>query len=270
MGLEPSKNRQTVIGLLLHDVTDSPNQSGFQQPTAVRYKHSIAEFRDYLNVVQESGLTVVTTGSDDSDAAEAVVQFTFDDGGSASMESADLLEEFGWRGIYFVTTDLIGTRGFLTSHQIQSLYDRGHRIGSHSCSHPDIFRQLSSAQMQSEWRESRQVLEDILGAVVDTASVPGGDCSSATIEQSAAAGLTSLYTSEQLTRPWRQAGATCYGRLMMVNTTTRASLRRWLTYPRVGILPERAIRFTKTGVKKLIGPAYGAMMKRRRSLHEPA
>lgn len=271
MSLDSSNVKQTVIGLLLHDVTDSPNLSGFQQPTAARYKHTLDEFRDYLSVVRESGLAVSTIAEPQSSQANGVVvQFTFDDGGLASMESAELLEDAGWRGVYFITTDLIGTRGFLTKSQVKSLHDRGHRIGSHSCSHPDIFRKLTPTQMASEWSDSRRALEDILGDKVDTASVPGGDCSPATIEQSARAGLTDLYTSEQLTRPWMQSGATCFGRLMMVNTTTPESLRRWLSYPRVGVLPERAIRFTKSSVKKMIGPIYGAMMKRRRALHESA
>lgn len=264
----------TTIGLLLHDVTDAPCSSGFKQPTAAKYKHSVKAFREYLNVVQQSGLPVIgsvpDTFSDLSKTPQTIVQFTFDDGGAAALATADLLDEKGWKGLFFITTGLIGTLGFMTSAQVQELDRRGHTIGSHSCTHPDVFRQLDRSDMRYEWRQSREVLEDLLGHSVNVASVPGGDCDNATIEEASAAGLNQLYTSEQVTKPWTYAGVTCYGRLMMLNSTTPECLKRWLTYPRMGILPERALRFTKTSVKKLMGPMYVSLVKRRRRQHGPA
>ena len=266
-----AETNRTVIGLLLHDVTDAPNTSGFQQPTAGKYKHSVDAFCEYLDVVQRSGLPVVgsvrSQGIDTSKTQQPIVQFTFDDGGFAAMATADLLEDRGWKGVFFITTDLIGTSGFLASGQVKELDRRGHVIGSHSCTHPEVFRQLSRSAMRHEWRQSRKVLQDLLGHEINVASVPGGDCDNATIEEASAAGLTQLYTSEQVTRPWVHSGATCYGRLMMLNSTSPRCLQRWLTYPRVGILPERALRFTKTSVKKLMGPMYVSLMQRRRSQH---
>ena len=62
---------------------------------------------------------------------------TVDDGGvSYYTVVADRLERLGWRGHCFVTTDMIGQRGFLTRRQIRELDGRGHIIGSHSASHP--------------------------------------------------------------------------------------------------------------------------------------
>ena len=63
---------------------------------------------------------------------------TFDDGGvSALQTTADLLEKYGWRGVFFVTTDRIGTPTFLNADHVRELHRRGHVIGSHSCSHPE-------------------------------------------------------------------------------------------------------------------------------------
>lgn len=257
-----------ILSLLLHDVTDDPGTSGFMQPTAFRYKHSVSQFLDYLDVVESTGLPITTVV--EPLQAGTSVSFTFDDGGAAAPIAADLLEDRGWRGLFFITTDLIGQRGFMNAAQICDLHRRGHVIGSHSCSHPDIFRSLTRAQMQREWSQSRDELQQLLGADVTAGSVPGGDCCRSAVEEAAAAGLLHLFTSEQLTRPWIQAGTTCYGRLMMVDTTAPETLSRWLRYPTVGILPERIVRFTKTSVKQLMGPMYRRLVQRRRAQHEHA
>ena len=124
-----------LLSLLLHDVTDSPGTSGFMQPTAFRYKHSTSLFNRYLDVVEQSHATVSTLSGADKhkSAGKCTVSFTFDDGGASAPIAADLLESRNWRGLFFVTTNLIGTRGFLTPSQIRDLDARGHVIGSHSC-----------------------------------------------------------------------------------------------------------------------------------------
>lgn len=259
--------QNTLISLLLHDVTDNAAESGFQQPTAQRYKHSTPLFRAYLDAVDASGLPVVSAIEADN-VRQAAVQFTFDDGGSGALTAAEMLEDRGWRGVFFVTTDLIGRPGFLTAAQINDLNHRGHVIGSHSCSHPDVFRDLTVSQMEYEWNHSRRVLQDLLGSDVTAASIPGGDISADAIRQAAAAGYTSVYTSEQTTQPWQQAGVQCFGRMAMVQTTSPQTLSRWLKYPRAGVLPEQLTRLTKTGVKRMIGPAYRNLMQRRRALHD--
>ena len=53
------------------------------------------------------------------------------------MMAADALERRGLSGHFFVTVNYIGTPGFVTKTRCWSnSARRGHRIGSHSCSHP--------------------------------------------------------------------------------------------------------------------------------------
>ncbi len=265
----------TSICLLLHDVSDRPDSSGFTQPTAAKYKHSVRQFADYLDAVSETELPVVPSTQplqqhkrDDRHPVAPTVTFTFDDGGAAAPTAANLLEDRGWRGVFFVTTDLIGTSGFMTERQIIELHQRGHIIGSHSCSHPDVFRSLKRQEMRDEWQRSRDVLQELLNCDVHHASVPGGDCDRATLEEASAAGYRQIFTSEQQTKPWTCGDATCYGRLMMVETTSPETLQRWLFHPTIGILPERFLRFTKSSVKQLMGPMYVRLMHKRRQLHK--
>jgi len=61
------------------------------------------------------------------------VLLTFDDGAlSAYSLVAQELEDFGWRGHFFVTSNWIGRPGFLERQQIREIQQRGHLIGSHS------------------------------------------------------------------------------------------------------------------------------------------
>ena len=73
-------------------------------------------------------------------------------------------------------------------------------IGSHSHTHPDIYRELEWEQMVVEWRRSCEVLSEIVGEPVHSASVPGGYYSRAVAETAAQAGVTDLFNSEPTTR----------------------------------------------------------------------
>lgn len=257
----------SIISLAFHDVTDNAQSSGFRQPVAQKYKHSLAQFEACLDAVQESGLRV-TTSLEDLNSDQPSVIFTFDDGGVCSEIPAAMLEARGWRGVFFVTTDLVGTRGFMSAAQVKDLHRRGHLIGSHSCSHPDVFRSLTRAQMQYEWCNSVDFLSELLGDPCVVASVPGGDMNAMTISEAAAAGLKHVFTSEQRTAPWQQAGVTCYGRMFIMQDTQPHTVARWLRHPNLGILPERTVRMTKTAVKKMMGPVYRHIVASWRSKHE--
>src|SRR6185503_4643500 len=138
---------------------------------------------------------------------------TFDDGGIGAVEhTAGLLEAQGWRGHFFITTDYIGQPGFLGTEHIRALHARGHVIGSHSCSHPARMALCSWEEMLKEWSQSVQVLSDILGAPVRTASVPGGYFSNRVADAAARAGIRALFTSEPTTRVWSRDGCRIFGR----------------------------------------------------------
>lgn len=258
---------RTLVSLAFHDITDEFESSGFRQPIAQKYKAKIDLFRQYLDAVEASDLPVISS-LDDLEGDSPGVVFTFDDGGASSDIPARMLEERGWRGMFFVTTDLVGTRGFLTREEIQSMHQRGHIIGSHSCSHPDVFRSLTQQQMQYEWGNSCDILSEMLGEKCVVASVPGGDMNSGTITEAVAAGVKYVFTSEQVTSSWQQADATCYGRLFLMHDTPPKTLSRWLRHPTVGILPERTVRMTKSVVKTMMGPFYRRLVDSWRAQHD--
>ncbi len=151
--------------------------------------------------------------------------FTFDDGGASAMAAADTLERHGFVGHFFVTTNYIGTRGFLDAPQIRRLHDRGHVIGSHSCSHPLRMGHCAWTQLVDEWTRSCAVLSDLLGSRVDVASVPGGDFAPHVAAAAAHAGIARLFTSEPTTSVRCASGVELIGRFTIQAWTTAATVQ---------------------------------------------
>ncbi len=222
------------IVLLYHDVTPAGQDdlSGFPGPGAARYKLQPDDFRAHLDAIQRIAPTSPAACFVDGQASSQAWMLTFDDGGSSSVQPiADLLEERGWRGWFFITTDRLDTPGFLTRPQLQDLYRRGHVIGSHSCSHPLRLSHCSPEMQLSEWRDSRLELESILGCAITSGSVPGGFFSRGVAQSAAKAGLRLLFTSEPMTSPQRMGDCTIQGRFTVYRGMTPSSAAVLLRSP---------------------------------------
>lgn len=197
-----------------HEVTDDPAAAGFQRPGALPYKHTRDAFtRDLAAIAAGPCLPERVTDTDLSSSGRHVF-LTFDDGGKSAVWIADALAGRGWKGHFFIVTGLIGTRTFLTAQEVRYLRETGHVVGSHSDTHPDIFREQRFDRMVEEWRISRDRLAQLLGAPCATASVPGGDISRQVLESADVAGLSYLFTSEPVLTPVRVGACWVLGRFM--------------------------------------------------------
>lgn len=195
-----------------HEVTDDPATAGFQRPGAMAYKHTTAAFERDLDAIAASGhAPEIITALDLTRPARHVL-LTFDDGGKSAVHIGDTLAARGWRGHFFIATSLIGTRTFMDRSEIEYLRSCGHVIGSHSDTHPDIFRDLTPDRMLQEWRVSCDRLAQLLGEPCPTASLPGGDASTRVFRAAAQAGLHYLFTSEPWITPRRVDGCWILGR----------------------------------------------------------
>jgi peptidoglycan/xylan/chitin deacetylase (PgdA/CDA1 family) len=254
--------------LLFHDVyAVHPRESGFASEAADRYKLSASAFDAQLQGVarvrRDVPVLVTEPGSLNTSGGRSTRHpfvITVDDGGvSYYTIVADRLEALGWRGHCFVSTDAIGSRGFLDAPQIRELDARGHVIGSHTASHPDRFSACSVDRMQQEWVRSRQALEDLLGHEVVVASVPGGYYSSTVARTALGAGLTTLFTSEPITAIRSEQGCRVLGRFTIRRGDSPETARRL-------VLPAPWTRWSawaswnaKGLVKPLLGSAYARM-----------
>jgi hypothetical protein len=176
------------------------------------------------------------------------VFLTFDDGASSAHSCiAPDLERFGWRGHFFVVSDWIGTPAFLTANQIRDLDERGHIIGSHSCSHPERMSKIGRNAMSQEWRDSCAALSDVLGKAVRIASIPNGYYSRAVAETAAEAGIEALFTSEPISRTFSVDGCLILGRYS-IKSNGRLSLSGEIA---AGDAWPRAQQFASFGLMKV-------------------
>jgi peptidoglycan/xylan/chitin deacetylase (PgdA/CDA1 family) len=199
-----------TVALLYHDVVEAnqSSASGFSGADADIYKLETGRFEAHLSAFERVSNHLV---------------ITVDDGGvSAHTHIADRLEMHGRRGFFFIATDWIGRPAFLDRNWIRELRERGHLIGSHSCSHPPRLSHCSWTQICDEWSRSIIILSDILGEPVQAASVPGGFYSRDVARAASLAGIRTLFTSEPTLRVEKVDNCTVIGRFMIQRSTTAA------------------------------------------------
>ena len=236
-----------MVYLMYHDiVTNDDMSSGFQNDSAFQYKVEAKRFEEQVKAL----------------AGNEKVVFTFDDGGESFIElAAPILEKYGKRGMFFVSTKYIGSQGFLSRQQVKELEKRGHIVGSHSHTHPHNMATLSTREIEMEWKESLNVLNVILGHEVHCCSIPNGYGSSAIFRSAGNLGVTEVYTSKPTTRLRKKGGVISFGRYVVNRDTSvedvislaTSTLRQWLIYGRWQVLEM---------VKKMLGNRYDRVKAR--------
>lgn len=248
-----------IVALLYHDVVSGADygSSGFDGPDANIYKLDRTEFQRHLDAVEASAgkSRVITLAARPLEPSPAGVALTFDDGGASAVWIADALEQRGWRGHFFLTTDYIDKPGFVTAAEIRDLDRRGHVIGSHSCSHPARMSHCDDSRLEREWRGSTEQLCDVLGKTCRVASVPGGYYSTRVAMAAAAAGVEVLFNSEPVTHVDHVNGCSVLGRFSIrqgVSAVTAGQIAagRWSPRARQYVLwnSKKALKSTLGGL----------------------
>lgn len=255
----------SAVSLMYHDIlADSgrPDDSGFKGAGPAKYKIGLESFRCHLERIVQSKCRRVTVVSDESLAGADAIFLTFDDGGRGAMQAADVLEQYGFRGHFFLTTDYIGTEGFLTEQDIRQLFNRGHMIGSHSCSHPERMNALTDESIQREWRSSSETLTRLLNSPVCTASVPGGYYSKRVAAAAEQAGFRFLFTSEPVRSVSNQGKCKILGRFAITQSTKSSDVKHLVESAVFPALRQYILWNSKKAVKHL-GGAYYVKLRRK-------
>jgi peptidoglycan/xylan/chitin deacetylase (PgdA/CDA1 family) len=223
-----------IAGLMYHEVTDDPKTSGFQRPGALPYTLTRNAFTTHLNAIAGGALrpelvTHLDLGAN-GNGKQRHLLLTFDDGGASAMYVAEELAKRDWKAHFFIITGRIGERTFLKPADIRELRSAGHIVGTHSHTHPDIFRGLPRELMTTEWRVSRAILEALLGEPCVAASVPGGDISRIVLESAGDAGIRYLFTSEPLLTPERIGDTWILGRVILKAGVSAATIRQLVAF----------------------------------------
>lgn len=247
--------RAVVLGY--HDIDDGSGAGGFGGPWARRYTTDVAAFREHLGHVAAAGLApTIIRDVPDLRTGGTVSALTFDDGGSSAMLAADVLEEHGWRGHFFVVTSLLGSPGFLDPGQVAELAARGHVVGTHSHTHPGLLASLGTARIVEEWSTSVRILSDLLGAAVTTGSLPGGSISPTVLRHAAAAGVRVLFSSVPTSQVSFRDGFALAGRYQLYGTDTARTVGALAFADPMSRMRRRAAWVTRRATQRLLGAQY--------------
>lgn len=149
---------------------------------------SVDGFRRHLEVMREHGYRVVSM----ADALKLVanraagqgqyVCLTFDDGRYDNFVNAwPVLRDAGCSAHFFVSSALVGQTvhdradrepdRYMDAEMLRAIVREGGSIGSHAHRHVNL-TMLTRSTIRSELRESRRLLQDLVGRPVDTHAYP--------------------------------------------------------------------------------------------------
>ena len=135
---------------------------------------SVDGFKSHIELVEESGYVVRTLSELVSNGfPESSVVFTFDDGDETQVENAArILDSKGLSGVFFLTTQWLGTSDYMSWKQARVLAEN-HEIGAHTRTHPDL-AELSYDDLIDEIIDCKDELERGLATAVDHFAYPYG------------------------------------------------------------------------------------------------
>lgn len=236
---------------MYHDVyRESLAESGFQRERDFPYKIKMDVF--------ESHVKAVCDYCNKNQLSKDQIQFTFDDGGESFYTIiAPLLEQYGFKGIFFISTKYIGLKAFLDEQEIIDLDRRGHIIGSHAHTHEHLYK-LSQDEINEEWRKSSEILCNVLHKNIEYASIPNGDISESVLNGLCSNGFNYIYCSEPTTRIKQKGQLLIYGRYVIQSSDDKRKIAKLLNskYYRGQLYVKRLII---RGMKLILGEKYIAI-----------
>lgn len=240
---------EDIISLMYHDsYIVNKSESGFKLAGADVYKIKPQVFEHQLQLIEKY---ISQNGINKN-----CVRFTFDDGGiSFYTIYAPILEKYGYKGYFFITTSLIATDGFMTEDQIKELDKRGHIIGGHSDSHRQRMNDLTYEELLEDWSKCSERLSAIVGHPITVCSLPCGYESKSMVAALKDLGYTDIYTSAPETLPEENNGVFLYGRFGIKEVMTDEYVLSIVSssFVRYKIKARKAI---PNFAKKILGNAY--------------
>lgn len=126
--------------------------------------------------------------SPDAGPLRKEVCITFDDGFLNNFEAAyPVLRQYNFPAAMFISTDHVGTKGYMSWDMLREMAAHNIQIGSHTKTHrwlPDLSRE----EIRSEIVDSKKIIEDKLGVAVDVFSYPMGGLTSEIVDSVKSAG----------------------------------------------------------------------------------
>ena len=145
-------------------------------PAAFRLQMTALAKNCYETLNLTAGIAALSC---DGGTARKLVGITFDDGYADFYDTAlPILVELGFKATVFIVTHFTGRerkikdgKHYMTWREVRELPLHGVCIGSHTVTHGKLST-MTPAQVDNELRESKEVIEDKLGAPVESFAYP--------------------------------------------------------------------------------------------------
>jgi peptidoglycan/xylan/chitin deacetylase (PgdA/CDA1 family) len=156
---------------------------------------------------QSVGLTQVAKALEGSGTLpHQSVMFSVDDGYQAGAQGAAYFEKHGFHGVFFVNPGCLArgakaAKTFMRAEDVKALEARGHDIGCHSLTHPNLAK-VPKGMGVADYRkllihelgDAKAKLEGILGHPVSDLAWPYGAYNTAVLREAEALGYRQCYT----------------------------------------------------------------------------
>lgn len=193
--------------LCYHQVRDWTNADS---RAAKPYIMPVSKFRSQMAALREKGYHPVLADDimkhyNGTTALPAnPILISFDDGTLSQYEHAlPILQEYGFKAIFFIMTITIGKKGYLGTAEIQDISGRGYEIGCHTWDHHKVTG-YTTEDWNKQLIEPTALLKKITGKPIKFFAYPYGVWNHTAVEHLAGNGYVAafqLYSKYNDARP---------------------------------------------------------------------
>jgi len=140
-----------------------------------------AAFKQQIKMLADSGYHSITPDqyyaylTSGAALPDKPVMISFDDTSEEQFSvGAAELDNYGFKGVFFVMTISIGRPGYMSSEQLKALSDKGHVIASHTTDHHNV-KKYSGEDWDFQLAKPKNKLESIIGKPVEYFAYPFGE-----------------------------------------------------------------------------------------------
>jgi peptidoglycan/xylan/chitin deacetylase (PgdA/CDA1 family) len=103
---------------------------------------------------------------------QTAVSLTFDDAFDTHARAAEIIEQHGLRGTFYLILGRLGGEGYLDLDQMRAIADRGHEVGAHTFTHRNL-AELAPDEAERELCDARVTMRAI-GFPAESVAYPFG------------------------------------------------------------------------------------------------